>query len=39
MLRILMIGDIVGRPGRTIVRDKLSFLRKKHEFSAFAIMK
>ncbi len=26
-----MIGDIVGRPGRTIVRDKLSFLRKKHE--------
>ena len=26
-----MIGDIVGRPGRAIVRDKLSFLRKKHE--------
>jgi metallophosphoesterase (TIGR00282 family) len=31
MLRILMIGDIVGRPGRTIVRDKLLFLRKKYE--------
>ncbi|HHV17580.1 MAG TPA: TIGR00282 family metallophosphoesterase [Thermoanaerobacterales bacterium] len=30
-MRILMIGDIVGRPGRAIVRDKLSFLRKKHE--------
>lgn len=30
-LRILMIGDIVGRPGRTIVREKLSFLRKKYE--------
>jgi len=30
-LTILMIGDIVGRPGRTAVREKLSFLKKKHE--------
>ncbi|WP_366749692.1 TIGR00282 family metallophosphoesterase [Tepidanaerobacter sp. EBM-38] len=26
-----MIGDIVGRPGRTIIREKLLFLRKKYE--------
>lgn len=31
VLRILMIGDIVGRPGRTIIREKLLFLRKKYE--------
>ncbi|NLU09572.1 MAG: TIGR00282 family metallophosphoesterase [Tepidanaerobacter acetatoxydans] len=31
ILRILMIGDIVGRPGRTIIREKLLFLRKKYE--------
>lgn len=30
-LRILMIGDIVGRPGRFIIREKLLFLRKKHK--------
>lgn len=26
-----MLGDIVGRPGRTIIRDKLLFLKKRHE--------
>jgi len=31
MLRILMIGDIVGRPGRTIVREKLLYLKNKYE--------
>jgi 2',3'-cyclic-nucleotide 2'-phosphodiesterase len=29
-LRILFIGDIFGRPGRTIVRDRLSALLKEH---------
>jgi len=29
-LRILFIGDIFGRPGRTIVRDHLSALLKEH---------
>jgi len=31
MLRILMIGDIVGRPGRTIVKEKLPSLRSEYE--------
>jgi len=31
MLRILMIGDIVGRPGRTIVREKLSYIKNMYE--------
>ncbi|GAQ26191.1 metallophosphoesterase [Tepidanaerobacter syntrophicus] len=30
-LRILMIGDIVGRPGRTVIHEKLSFLKRKYE--------
>lgn len=30
MIRILMIGDIVGRPGRAIVRDKLSFIKRNY---------
>jgi metallophosphoesterase (TIGR00282 family) len=29
-LKILFIGDIFGRPGRTIVKDRLPELRKKH---------
>jgi metallophosphoesterase (TIGR00282 family) len=29
-MRILFIGDIFGRPGRTIVKDRLSFLVKEH---------
>src|SRR6201987_245900 len=29
-LRILFIGDIFGRPGRTIVKDRLSSLVKEH---------
>ncbi|MCG1011790.1 TIGR00282 family metallophosphoesterase [Tepidanaerobacter sp. GT38] len=31
MLRILMIGDIVGRPGRTIIREKLLNIKNKYE--------
>jgi len=31
MLRILMIGDIVGRPGRTIVKEKLPDIKNKFE--------
>ena len=31
MLRILMIGDIVGRPGRTIIREKLLHIKNKYE--------
>ncbi|NLC63018.1 MAG: YmdB family metallophosphoesterase, partial [Thermoanaerobacterales bacterium] len=27
-MRLLIIGDIVGRPGRTIVREKVSYLRR-----------
>lgn len=30
MVRIMMIGDIVGRPGRMIVKEKLRYLKKKH---------
>jgi len=29
-VRILFIGDIFGRPGRTIVRERLSDLAKNH---------
>ena len=29
-MRILFIGDIFGRPGRTIVKDLLSALVKEH---------
>jgi 2',3'-cyclic-nucleotide 2'-phosphodiesterase len=29
-LKILFIGDIFGRPGRTIVKDRLPTLRKQH---------
>jgi metallophosphoesterase (TIGR00282 family) len=29
-LKILFIGDIFGRPGRTIVKDRLPELRKRH---------
>lgn len=29
-MRILFIGDIVGKPGRQIVRDKLSYLKKQY---------
>ena len=29
-MKILFIGDIFGRPGRTIVRDRLPELRKEH---------
>ncbi|AYO30537.1 TIGR00282 family metallophosphoesterase [Biomaibacter acetigenes] len=28
---LMMIGDIVGRPGRTILREKLPLLRKEYE--------
>ena len=31
MLRVLMIGDIVGRPGRTIIREKLLYIKDKYE--------
>lgn len=31
MLGILVIGDIVGRPGRAIIRDKLPLLKKKYK--------
>jgi len=30
-VRILFIGDIFGRPGRTIVQERLSELVKEHE--------
>ncbi|WP_422448741.1 TIGR00282 family metallophosphoesterase [Thermoanaerobacterium sp. DL9XJH110] len=30
-MKLLMIGDIVGRPGRNIIREKLPSLRKEHE--------
>lgn len=30
MLRVLMIGDIVGRPGRKVVRDRLKAYRHKY---------
>ncbi len=30
MLKLLFIGDIVGRPGRDIVADRVSRLRKEH---------
>ena len=30
-MRILFIGDIFGRPGRTIVREKLAGLVKQHQ--------
>ena len=29
-MKILFIGDIFGRPGRTIVKDRLPELRKRH---------
>ena len=29
-MNILFIGDIFGRPGRTIVKDRLPELRKRH---------
>lgn len=31
MMILMMIGDIVGRPGRTILREKLPLLRKEYE--------
>lgn len=31
MFKILMIGDIVGRPGRRIIREKLSHIKNKYE--------
>lgn len=32
MLKILFVGDIVGRPGRSIVTDRLASLREEHGF-------
>lgn len=29
-MRILLIGDIVGKPGRQIVRDAIPFLKRRH---------
>ena len=36
-MKILFIGDIVGRPGRNILRDNLSILKKEYQFDTLII--
>ncbi|MBQ4132750.1 MAG: TIGR00282 family metallophosphoesterase [Desulfovibrionaceae bacterium] len=36
-MRFLMLGDAVGRPGRTIIRNRLTALRKEKEIDAVVL--